>query len=114
MKFFGSFSITPTVFFRNKTDAITSYVTMIDSVTTLVTYDNIGSVKDYGIDFILGGRPFDWLNINGTLSYYRSEYDNSSINQNLINGNLWKANLNSSIMLPDAYSLSINYFFTFN
>lgn len=111
MKFFGTFSITPTVFYRNKTNAISTFVTMIDSVTTFITYENIGSVKDYGIDFILGGRPFDWLTLNGTLSYYRSEYDNSSINQNLVDGNLWKGNLNSTITLPDAYNFSLNYFY---
>jgi outer membrane receptor protein involved in Fe transport len=110
MKFFGAFSVTPTAFFRTKTDVISFYNVLIDSNRTFSTYRNIGSARNYGMDLIIGGRPLDWINLNGTISYYRSEFDESSLPAAADReGNLWQANLNTSISFPENFTLQIFY-----
>ncbi|HEX2787429.1 MAG TPA: TonB-dependent receptor [Ignavibacteria bacterium] len=110
MKFFGTFSVTPTAFFRRKTDVISFYSELIDSNTTFSTYRNIGTSDNYGMDLIIGGRPLNWLNLNGTLSYYISKFDENSLPSGAEReGSLWQANLNSFVTLPENFSLQIFY-----
>lgn len=110
MKFFGSFSVTPTAFYRTKTDVMSFYSILIDSNRTFSTYRNIGNARNYGMDLIVGGSPFSWLSMNGTISYYRSEFDESSLPAaSDRQGNLWQANLNTNIKLPENFNLQIFY-----
>ncbi|KXK06391.1 MAG: Outer membrane receptor protein [Chlorobi bacterium OLB4] len=110
LKFFGTFSVTPTIFYRQKTDNISNITTLTDSNVTYTTFENIGKSSDYGIDFIMGGRLFEIVSLNGTLSYYRREFNKETLPPGLdARGYQWSANISSSITLPEDFRVQVFY-----
>lgn len=110
MKFLGMFSITPTAFYRRKTDNISNIMTLTDSNVIFTTFENIGTSSDYGMDLIIGGRPLPFVSINGTISYYRREFAKETLPPGLDSkGYQWNANVSSMISLPEDFAIQLFY-----
>lgn len=110
MKFLGMFSVTPTAFYRRKTDNISNIMTLTDSNVIFTTFENIGTSSDYGMDLIIGGRPLPFVSINGTISYYRREFAKETLPLGLDSkGYQWNANVNSMISLPEDFAIQLFY-----
>jgi outer membrane receptor protein involved in Fe transport len=106
-------TITPGVFYRYTKDEITRTKTLLDSISTLNTFENINSSRSYGGELIVSSQPAKFLNINGTLSYYKSEVDGTNLKNGTTNStNSWSARLLSTVTLPEDLSLQASYFYT--
>lgn len=106
-------SITPSIFYRQTKDLISRTRDYIDSNTTLTTFRNYNSSKEYGAELIFNSQPVQWWNINGSVSYYKTEIDASNISSAYVNeGSTWSGRVSSSLFLPAQFSLQLNYFYS--
>lgn len=106
-------SLTPTVFYRHTKDLISRTREYIDSNTTLTTFANYNTSKSYGAELIFNSQPVQFWNINGSISYYKTEIDASNISSAYVNeGSTWSGRISSSLFLPYQFSLQLNYFYS--
>ncbi|RPI14158.1 MAG: TonB-dependent receptor [Ignavibacteriae bacterium] len=108
VKYLGQTTITPSVFVRNTHDAITRTYTLLDSNTSLSTFDNIATQLAYGTELIAVSQLTPWLNLNGTVSYFKVELRDN--NSNITNSNYtWMGRLMSTIKLPEGFNIQLSY-----
>lgn len=113
IKYFTTTSITPTVFFRQTNDKIERTRTLIDSNTTLTTFQNYSTSKSYGAEIMANTTLFKFWNLNGSISYFKTDVDATNLNQNLANSSYsWSGRITSSMRLPDIFDLQISYFYS--
>lgn len=113
MKFFATTSITPSVFYRLTHDRIDRTRTLLDSNTTLTTFDNFTSSKAYGAELILNTTLFKFWNLNGSLSYYKTDVDAQNIQPGLTNSAFtWSGRLISSMFLPGIANIQMVYYYS--
>jgi outer membrane receptor protein involved in Fe transport len=106
-------SLTPTLFYRYTKDVISRTREFIDSNTTLTTFANYNTSKSYGAELIFNSQPVPFWNINGSVSYYKTEIDASNISASYVNeGSTWSGRVTSSLFLPYQFSLQLNYFYS--
>lgn len=106
-------SITPTLFYRRTKDLISRTRDYIDSNTTLTTFVNYTSSKSYGAELIFNSQPVPFWNINGSVSYFKTEIDASNISSAYVNeGSTWSGRVSSSLFLPYQFSLQLSYFYS--
>jgi outer membrane receptor protein involved in Fe transport len=110
LKYFKSFSVTSSIFYKLTNDVINRITTLTDSNVTMTTFKNLSKSSSYGFEFITSGQLLNWWFLNGNFSYYRSivqgnygtgELDNSSYT--------WSARVNSSFSFPNLFDLQIAY-----
>lgn len=106
-------SLTPTLFYRRTKDLISRTREFIDSNTTLTSFVNYTNSKSYGAELIFNSQPVQFWNINGSVSYYKTEVDASNISSSYVNeGSTWSARVSSSLFLPLQFSLQMSYFYS--
>ena len=106
-------SLTPSLFYRHTKDVISRTREFIDSNTTLTTFANYNTSKSYGAELIFNSQPVPFWNINGSVSYYKTEIDASNISATYVNeGSTWSGRVSSSLFLPYQFSLQLNYFYS--
>lgn len=106
-------SLTPTLFYRRTKDLISRTRSFIDSNTTLTTFVNYTNSKSYGAELIFNSQPVQFWNINGSVSYFKTEVDASNISSSYVNeGSTWSARVSSSLFLPLQFSLQMSYFYS--
>ena len=106
-------SLTPSLFYRHTKDLISRTREYIDSNTTLTTFANYNTSKSYGAELIFNSQPVKFWNINGSISYYKTEIDASNISAAYVNeGSTWSGRISSSLFLPYQFSLQLNYFYS--
>ena len=112
-KFITSFSVTPTFFYRKKSNVISRYAILTDSNVTYTTYKNFDSKSEYGMDLIIGGSLTKWWSLNSTLSYYKTDFP-TGVTQNSdgVSGYSYKANISTNFTLP--YGVNLNVFYMYN
>lgn len=112
-KFVTSFSITPTAFYRKKSNVISRYAILTDSNVTYTTFKNFDSKSEYGMDLIIGGSITPWWSLNTTLSYYKTEFPTGITETSTgTSGYSYKANVSTNFKLP--YGLNLNVFYMYN
>jgi len=113
IQFFPWATITPGVFYRYTKDEISRERSLLDSVSTLTTFVNLNSSKTYGGELIVSSQPARFLNVNGTLSYYRTDVDASNLSEGGSNStNTWSARGMGTILLPADFSIQMSYFYS--
>ena len=111
-KYFPTLSVTGTLFYRNVNDVINRIFQVIDSTTSLSTFDNISKSNTYGLEFILGGSIAKWWMLNGSISYSKTEVSgNSSLGVLDNTGDAWSGKLMSSFNFKKWFDLQISYFY---
>jgi outer membrane receptor protein involved in Fe transport len=108
VKYLGKSTITPSVFLRNTHDAITRTYSLLDSNTSLVTFENVATELAYGAELIAVSQLTPWLNVNGNISYYRNELKDNSNNTSASNYT-WQGRIMSTARLPLGFSLQLAY-----
>ncbi|MEO8664357.1 MAG: outer membrane beta-barrel family protein [Ignavibacteria bacterium] len=98
IKFFDSFSITPSIFYKITTDKITSYSTLIDSNITLSTPINANTENSYGGELLVNGSFSKMFSLNGSVSYFKQEINSDSLGTN--STNTFAGRLFGNITLP--------------
>jgi outer membrane receptor protein involved in Fe transport len=114
MKFFSSTSLTPSVYYRQSTDQIGRTRYLLDSVTTLTTMVNNSSAKTYGGELIFNSKFFEFINLNGSLSYFRTEIEHTDQNMQEISNanNTWSGRASAFMRLPGILDLQLSYFYS--
>ncbi len=103
-------TLTPIAFYRRSTGIMSSYSYLQDSITTVTTYRNANGSDAYGVDLILNSRSLKWLNLNGTLSFYKTKFDEEAVTDyNAEEGFSWKANIRSYITIAGFFNIEMYY-----
>lgn len=113
INYFKFATVTPSVFYRKTDDEISRYRIVTDSNISITTFENLNSSKSYGLDFIVNSQILKWWNVNGNLSFFRSEVNASNISANLVNEtDSWSARVSSAMNIPDLFDLQLTYFYS--
>jgi outer membrane receptor protein involved in Fe transport len=105
-------TITPGIFYRYTRNEISPQRTLIDSVTTLTMPVNLNNSRSYGGELIISSQPAGFLNINGTLSYFKTDVDANNIQYGLTNSaSSWSARGMASVSLPAGIMIQLSYFY---
>lgn len=113
LQFLTGTSLTPSLFYRHTKDLISRTREYIDSNTTLTTFVNYNTSKSYGAELIFNSQPVSFWNLNGSISYYKTEIDASNISSAYVNeGSTWSGRVSSSLYLPLQFSLQLSYFYS--
>lgn len=115
-RYWDKFSVTPTVFYRYRTNLV-QRITEIqdDGITTLSTPQNIGFSEAYGLELSASANLYKWWQLQGSSSFFQTEInagdnaENSSINSSVMS---WNARLNSTFNISKhGLRMQINYFY---
>ena len=75
--FLKSTSINTTVFYRNRTDIITRFTTLLNDSTTMMTYDNVDKSTSYGAELVVSQTLAKWWKLTLSGSMYQNSYNSS-------------------------------------
>ena len=110
LKYFKSFSLTSSIFYKLTNDVINRITTLTDSNVTLSTFKNLSKSSSYGLEFIASGQILDWWFLNGNFSYYRTivegDYGAGELNNS---GYSWTARINSNFSIPKLFDFQMIY-----
>lgn len=104
--------ITPSIFYKKTHDMITRSIDLLDSNTTLSTFSNDATRNSYGVELVVTSSPFQWLNFNGNVSYFKNEVKGAGSLVDYSNSNkTWTGRFMASVNLPMDFGLqaSFNY-----
>lgn len=109
VKYLNTVTITPSIFYRRSTDEITRVRTLIDSNTTLTTFDNLQSSQAYGGELLVNANLFKMWNTNASVSYYRNDIEGGSIVGTDNSTYTWNGRVASTLRLPDLFEFQLMY-----
>lgn len=109
-KFFNSYSIIPSVFYKIKNDAITRTSRLIDSNIVLNTSINANNEVSYGTEILLNGMFGKALSINASFSYFNQEISSDTLGTNSVN--TFSGRLFANFSLPYDAGLQVTYFYS--
>lgn len=110
IKYFNTFSVTPSLFYRITNDKITRYSTLIDSNITLSTPINANQESSYGGELLVNGAFSKIFSLNGSFSYFKQEIQSDSLGTN--STNTFAGRLFANINLPFDAGIQMTYFYT--
>lgn len=109
-KFFNSFSLIPSVFYRLTTDKITQYSSLIDSNITLNTSINANKSTSYGAELLINGGFSRDFSLNGSISYFNQQINTDSLGDN--SSNTFSGRLFAGYNLPWDAAVQLTYFYS--
>jgi|WetSurMetagenome_2_1015567.scaffolds.fasta_scaffold03664_5 outer membrane receptor protein involved in Fe transport len=110
LKYFNSFSLTSSIFYKLTNDVINRITTLSDSNVTMTTFKNLSKASSYGLEFIASGQLLNWWFLNGNFSYYRTIVQGDYGAGELDNSNYtWSARLNTTLSFPNLFDMQIAY-----
>lgn len=110
MKYFTSMSVSGSIFYRKVDDVINRIVTLLDSATTLSTFENIASSSTYGLELVASGSLAKWWTVNSSISYSKTEISGGNISGVSDNSSdAWSGKLITSLSFPDLFDLQLAY-----
>lgn len=111
MKYFTTVNLSGSVFYRRVDDVINRMITLLDSATTLMTFENMNYSQTYGLEFVLTGNLASWWTLNGSASYSKTKVSGtSSVGSTLDNSsNVWAGKIMSSFSFKDLFDLQLGY-----
>lgn len=113
LRYFTTFTLTGTLFYRNVSDVINRVVNILDSTSTIVTFENVAKSKSYGLELVLAGSLAKWWNLNANFNYSKYNVTGGSKYNDLANdADVWSVKLMNNFTLPAIGELQIAYFYT--
>ncbi len=111
MKYFTALTVTGSLFYRRVDDVINRIVNLIDSTTTIVTFENMANSQSYGFELVTSGYLAKWWSLNGSISYFNTKVSGtSSIGTALDNSsNVWAGKLMSNFTFKDLLDIQFGY-----
>jgi len=111
-KYFPSLMVSGTVFYRQINDVINRVFNIIDSTTSITSFDNIAKSSSYGLEFILGGSIAKWWMINGSIGYSKTTVSGNSSQGVLENsGDAWSGKVMNSFNFKNLFDFQLSYFY---
>jgi outer membrane receptor protein involved in Fe transport len=111
MKYFTTVTLTGTVFYRRVDDVINRMVSLIDSNTSMITFENMAKAESYGLEFVTSGNITKWLSLNGSVSYsnYKVSGSNSSGMALDNSSDVWDGKLIMNFTFPNIFDFQFGY-----
>ncbi len=105
-KLFDKTALTSSLFYRNTNDAINNFTILREDGVTETTWRNLASSISYGLELTAAHPLFDWLRLNGSLTYFGNEFkfDNNS-NKDFT----WQGKINSVFAPSKDFNIQINF-----
>lgn len=111
-RFVGKFSLTATGYARFTHDYIQRYRKVYSDGTTEVTFENLTSARNFGLELILNGSPFKWWNLTLSSNIYRNEIDATNLESDLSSASLAASGrIFTTFKLPYKTELQLTYFY---
>ncbi len=108
---FKKFSATATLYYRYIHDPVQRY-RRFDAATGIsnVTFENINSAQNYGLEFILNGNLYKWWSFTLSSNIYQNEIDASNLEANLKSSDIAiSSRILTSIKLPYQFDFQLTY-----
>lgn len=106
-------TINPSVFYTHIKDQLSRTRKLLDSNIALLTFENYGKTENYGVELVVNSKPAEFININGSASYYKNIIDATNLGSSFKNENYtWNGRLSANIFLPMSSNLGISYFYS--
>lgn len=113
LKYFEVMTINPSIFYTHKKDQLSRTREILDSNIALLTFDNYGNTENYGAELVLNAKPLEFLNLNGSVSYYKNVIDATNLDSAYKNENYtWNGRLSANVTVPSIADLGISYFYS--
>lgn len=113
LKYFETLTINPSIFYTHKKDQLSRTREYLDSNIALLTFDNYGNTENYGAELVLNAKPLEFLNLNGSVSYYKNVIDATNLDSAYKNENYtWNGRISANMYLPMFADLGITYFYS--
>ncbi len=113
LKYFETTTINPSLFYSHTKDQLSRTRQLIDSNKALLTFENYGMTENYGAELVLNSKPFEFINLNGSISYYKNVIDATNLDSTYKNENYsWNGRLSANILLPEIANLGVTYFYS--
>jgi outer membrane receptor protein involved in Fe transport len=111
MKYFTSMTVSGSLYYRRVDDVINRIVNLIDSTTSMVTFENMANSQTYGLELVASGNLAKWWTLNGSVSYSNTKVSgNSSSGMALDNSsNVWAGKLMTSLSFPNLFDIQFGY-----
>jgi len=111
MKYLASMTVSGSLFYRRVNDVINRIVNLIDSTTSMVTFENMAYSQTYGIELVASGSLAKWWTLNGSLSYSKTEVSGtSSVGTTLDNSsNVFAGKLMTGLSFPNLFDIQFGY-----
>ncbi|SHK08020.1 TonB-dependent receptor [Rhodothermus profundi] len=109
----SSFTLTLTPYYRYTVDVIRWYETLDPaSGTSIITFKNLASRNDWGLETIGTFRMGQWLNAHASLNFFRVTTDGSNVDTDFGSDAIgWSTRLNATLQLRPGLSLQFFYFY---
>ncbi|MBV6477351.1 MAG: hypothetical protein HGGPFJEG_00089 [Ignavibacteria bacterium] len=113
LKYFETITINPSIFYTHKKDQLSRTRELLDSNIALLTFDNYGNTENYGAELVLNAKPFEFISLNGSVSYYKNIIDATNLDSAYKNENYsWNGRISANMYLPMFADLGITYFYS--
>ncbi len=105
--------LTTSLFYKKVNDAMTYYRKRLDNNQMLMTFENIDSKVNYGIEVSVGSRIARWWRLNGNVSYFKNIIDATDLSDvsSTAESMNWTARLMNNFSLPKDFSLQVTGFY---
>lgn len=104
-KFFGKTSLTSSVFYKITNDAISNFTILNEDGVTETTWRNLAKNSSYGIELTASHPLFDWLRLNGSVSYFNTKFEGQNL---FTNDYSWLGKLNTTFMFSKDFNIQVN------
>lgn len=111
MKYFTSMTLTGSVFYRRVDDVINRIVNLVDSNTSMVTFENMANAQSYGLELVASGYLAKWLSLNGSISYSNYKVSGSGSNGLALDNSsdVWDGKLMMNFTFPNLFDFQFGY-----
>lgn len=113
IKYFKTTTVNPSIFYKHTKDQIARTRTIVDTNLAAVSFENYGKAINYGAELVLNTKPWDFLSMNGSISYYKNDVDAKNLDSSFVNNNYtWSGRMSANLTLPDIADLGVSYFYS--
>lgn len=102
------FTVIPSIFYRNRYNAMTSVTKAINDSTLLTTRENLASDHSAGFELVLSGG-YDFFTVNLSTMAFLEEIDATNLGYgDKKSTTTWSGNLSCNFNLPSSFMIQIN------
>ncbi|HFB99687.1 MAG TPA: TonB-dependent receptor, partial [Phaeodactylibacter sp.] len=112
VKYWDKGSLSSSIFYRHRTDAIKRILQPVNGDTTLFRPENLVSLDDIGLDITASYRPISWWSWSTNVVAYQVSNDASNINQVFQNkGYTWRGRISTKIKFKkqNQFQIKLNH-----
>lgn len=105
----GAIQMGAALFYRYTEDVIQRINQVDENGVTIMTFDNLTTGEDYGVELSYAGRLAKFWRLNGSFNFYQTELSGSSENVALSNsGLMWNTKLSNNLTFGHGFSAQVS------